>query len=243
MFKFRRGVALRQSYIFKVMEWSARESAIFKVIGGGSEGCQLCSRLWRGVRSVSHVKGDGRGWGASVMFKVMGGWGGGGARTSSHVQGDGRGSRSVSHVQVDGSRGRGAAAMFKVMGGGQGASAMFKVMGGGEGRQPCSKGWEGGGRQPCSRWWEGVRSVSHVQGDGRGWEAFKMIGLSLLIIIYKYKPGNFSRHVRWGFYHGVLMGFWHKMCPWLLRLLCFWDTQIANTPHSPTVLEISWLLH
>ena len=39
-----------------------------------------------GVRGVSRVQGDGRGRGASAMFKVMGG-----ERSVSHVQGDGRG--------------------------------------------------------------------------------------------------------------------------------------------------------
>ena len=52
--------------------------------------------MTRGVRGVSHVQGDGRGYGTSAMFKVMGG-----VRGFSNVQGDGRGYRGVSHVQCD----------------------------------------------------------------------------------------------------------------------------------------------
>ena len=40
-----------------------------------------------GVRGVSHVEGDGRGEGASAIFKVMGGR----VRGVSHGKGDGRG--------------------------------------------------------------------------------------------------------------------------------------------------------
>ena len=49
------------------------------------------------MRGVSHVQGDGRGAGASVMFKVMCGVSamfevmGGGGGCVSHVQADGRG--------------------------------------------------------------------------------------------------------------------------------------------------------
>ena len=255
MFKFSRGVDVRQSNMFKVMGGGAGASAMFKVMGG--EGRQPCSRWWqggwgasamfkvmavshvqgdgRGVRSVSHVQGDG-GWVASAMFKVITR----GVRSVSHVQGDGRQpcSRWLQGGGTEGHqpfsrwwRGWGASAIFKVMGGEWGASTMFKVMGGGEGRQPCSRWWGWGasvmfkvmtreasvmfkvmwgvsamfkvmaggggvvshvqvdergwgatatfnvmaggegrqpcsrwceGRQPCSRWWQEVRGVSHV---------------------------------------------------------------------------------
>ena len=135
-----------------------------------------------------------RGWGASVMFKVMGGsqerqscsrwW----ERGVSHVQGEGRGASGMFNVMGEGRQSCsrwwerwGTSVMFKVMGE---ASAMFKVMG--EGCQSCSRRWER--RQPCSRWWEGgvshassrwwerrqpysrgwERSVSHVNSNGRG---------------------------------------------------------------------------
>ena len=45
---------------------------MFKVMVGG-EGCQPCSRLWEGVRGVSHVHGDGRGLRGVSNVKVMGG--------------------------------------------------------------------------------------------------------------------------------------------------------------------------
>ena len=43
-------------------------------------------KVMGGARSVSHVRGDGRGWGASAKFKVKGGM-----RGVSHVQGHGGG--------------------------------------------------------------------------------------------------------------------------------------------------------
>ena len=43
--------------MFKMM---GEASAMFKVLGGG-EGRKLCSRIWEGVRGVSHVQGSGRG--------------------------------------------------------------------------------------------------------------------------------------------------------------------------------------
>ena len=51
----------------------------------------------------------------------------------------------------------------------------------------------------------------------------------------KYIPGDLFHPVGWGFYLGVIRGILHKMCLWLWGLLCFWDTQMANSPHSPAV--------
>ena len=36
---------------------------------------------------------------------------------------------------------------------------------------------------------------------------FKVMVLLLLIVIYKYKPRDFSHPVGWGFYQGVIRGF------------------------------------
>ena len=45
---------------------------MFKVMGGGTW-TPAMFKVIEGVRSVSHVQGDGRERGASAMFKVMGG--------------------------------------------------------------------------------------------------------------------------------------------------------------------------
>ena len=47
---------------------------MFKVIAGqrgGGSGRQPCSSRWEGVMGISHVQCDGRGRGASAMFKVV----------------------------------------------------------------------------------------------------------------------------------------------------------------------------
>ena len=59
--------------------------------------------------------------------------------------------------------------------------------------------------------------------------------LLLLIIIYKYKPGDFFHPVGWGFYQGVIRGFWHKTCP------CCWDFCVFGTPKLQ-IPHIRWLL-
>ena len=69
MFKFSRGVDVRQSYMFKVMGGSAGASAMFKVMGGvsamfkviaGGLGASAMLKVIGGVRGVSHAQGDGR---------------------------------------------------------------------------------------------------------------------------------------------------------------------------------------